>query len=663
MTQSPAPLHAAIDMETLMMTATFYSKRLGYECFPLTGKTPALGYEWQQNALGQSGVHSASLVHWQAATGFAMAPVAGSKDVILDIDDPTFESQIKDVLPRVHNAFTVRRGDHCHIYLRLQSSLPKAYLTLRDDKQERASLRGAGAYVVGPRSLHPDGDVYTPINNAGPMELDVLETQNLLALFGEHMPINVTRKRKNPQASAPASEIGSQGIWERLGESIGDINYVGKALVESTMQALFQHGYRARWDGQRQVWWLNGQCPNHAAHKHADQHPSFGYNSRGVGYCFVCGPMLTTQVADLLGLERRLRRPAPARHRRSELIERKLTLSVRLVDLLHTLTTRLDKRGRALKNTRHFTIDELLQAGRRVGWSRACTYRNIRQGIQAGLLKRVRRGLYECSEQFDEPAPVKPFGKGYSEHPAEYRRGWLMKIEREMQPQHPTIYNPSAPSIAWRAGIRERTLYRYEKRLGIRRIQVWKRSTPPTIPGPDGLPVPYLPDQGQKCYQRLEVVNQEGTLRRIDFRRGHALDDAIKVAGTWGGIVLLSERKPSIRVLPGQDARDRVPSYGTLSWDERRFVIDPPQLPKLLKMVSPAPTSQNRGNSARLRVSAQQQSADALRAELNDTSLSVKVKTKGLHLDGERLDRQFCRGWIDLKARQTARQLRLFEIS
>jgi hypothetical protein len=645
-------------MESLMMTATLYSKRLGYECFPLIGKVPALGYEWQKNALNQPGVHSASLAHWQAATGFGMAPVTGSKDVVLDIDDPTFESQIKDLLPRIHNAFTVRRGDHCHIYLTLQSSLPKAYLTFRDGKQERASLRGAGSYVVGPRSLHPDGDIYTPANNAGKLELDVIETQNLLALFGEHMSIKDTRKRKNPQASALASEIDNQGIWDRLGESIGDISYVGKALVESTMQTLFQRGYQARWDVQRQIWWLNGQCPNHAAH--ADRHPSFGYNSRGVGYCFVCGPMLTTQVADLLGIERRGQsRPVPQRERRSDLIERKLTISMRLIDLFHVLAKKLDRRGKVRDAARRLSSEQLLQAGRRVGWSRACTYRNIRQAVQSGLLKRIERGLYECTEEFDTPAPGRPFGPVYSGHPAEYRRWHLMHIERQVQPAHPTIYNPSAASIAWRAGIQERTLYRYEKRLGIRRIQVWKRTELPTIPGPDGKPVPYLPDQGGKGYQRLEVVNHEETLRRIDFRRGHALNDAIKVANTWGGVVLLSERKPSIRVLPGQNAHDRVPGYGSLSWDEQRFVIDPPQL---LKMVSPTPTSLNKGNSARLRVSAQQQSADALRAELNDTSLSVKSKTKGLYPHGQRIGGQSRRIWVDPKARQTVRQFRLFEV-
>ena len=38
--------------------------------------------------------------------------------------------------------------------------------------------------------------------------------------------------------------------------------------------------------------WLNGPCPNAYQHKHADHHPSFGFNTAtGYGYCFVCGTM------------------------------------------------------------------------------------------------------------------------------------------------------------------------------------------------------------------------------------------------------------------------------------------------------------------------------------------------------------------------------------
>jgi hypothetical protein len=654
MTQPPAPLHAAIDTESLLATAGLYSKRLEADCFPVIGKEPALGYKWRETALEEPGVYTATLKHWRAATGYAIAPRSGSNLVICEVDQMGFKEPLREAIPAIDQSLRTLRAGRPHYYLKLQCALPKAYLSLKDaDGREIASLRGAGSYVIGPYSVHPDGDVYIPAGNM-PLELDLIETQKLLALFGERPSIKAPHRRKNPQGGAPISEIDNQGMWERLGESIGDINYVGKALVESTMQALSQRGYKARWDGQRQVWWLNGQCPNHAAHANGDKHPSFGYNSQGVGYCFVCGPMLTIQVADLLGIERRASRPSPSRDRRSDLIERKLTLSVRLVDLLHALAKRIDRRGKVHRAATHFSIHQLLEAGRRVGWSRSCTYRNIQQGIQAGLLKRVRRGLYECNEQFESPAPAKPWGPGYSEHPAEYRRAWLMQVERQLQPARPTIYNLSAASIAWRAGIRERTLYRYEKRLGIRRIQVWKRSELPTIPGPDGQPVPYLPDQGQKGYQRLEVVNRVETLQRFDFRHGHALNEAIQVAGEWGGVVLLAERKTSIRVLPGQDARERVPGYGTLSWDERHFTVDPPQLEKLLKMVSPTPSSIK--GIARLRAC-----AGAQRAIPNDSDLSVKVETKAINLHGQWVGGRSGRAWADPKERQSGRQQPLFE--
>jgi hypothetical protein len=49
--------------------------------------------------------------------------------------------------------------------------------------------------------------------------------------------------------------------------------------------------------------WLNGACPFPERHKHADRHPSFGYNTKtGYGFCHVCGTLLLKDLCPLLGI-------------------------------------------------------------------------------------------------------------------------------------------------------------------------------------------------------------------------------------------------------------------------------------------------------------------------------------------------------------------------
>jgi hypothetical protein len=60
---------------------------------------------------------------------------------------------------------------------------------------------------------------------------------------------------------------------------------------------LLRQGFKRRGD------WLNGACPYPERHKHADHHPSFGFNTRtGYGYCHVCGSMLLKDLCALLHL-------------------------------------------------------------------------------------------------------------------------------------------------------------------------------------------------------------------------------------------------------------------------------------------------------------------------------------------------------------------------
>lgn len=67
--------------------------------------------------------------------------------------------------------------------------------------------------------------------------------------------------------------------------------------LQRVADALLASGCKPRGD------WLNGACPFPERHKHADQHHSFGYNTKtGYGFCHVCGTLLLKDLYPALGI-------------------------------------------------------------------------------------------------------------------------------------------------------------------------------------------------------------------------------------------------------------------------------------------------------------------------------------------------------------------------
>jgi len=69
------------------------------------------------------------------------------------------------------------------------------------------------------------------------------------------------------------------------------------ALMTSVTDELNRRGGKLRGN------WINGVCPFPERHKHGDQHPSFGFNTRtGYGFCHVCGTLLLKDLCPALGI-------------------------------------------------------------------------------------------------------------------------------------------------------------------------------------------------------------------------------------------------------------------------------------------------------------------------------------------------------------------------
>jgi len=244
---------------------------LGAACFPLIGKAPALSSSWP-SLIAQ--VDNTDI--WEEATGFSLVPPKDSLLTLVDLDSPDFAVKILQLLPQIEQSAGSRRGPNQHRYIKLSRPLQQAYITKRDEQgQELGSLRGHGAYVVGPGSLHPSGDTYIPI--PGPViELDEFDTLLLLNAFGTDTDEHRPRLHSHPfTASTGTLEDIAQELTARFGFK--------------------PSGTKG---------WLGGHCPFAATHKDGtDNHPSGTFHPhRGIYNCFACGRHQIAEVAQTLGL-------------------------------------------------------------------------------------------------------------------------------------------------------------------------------------------------------------------------------------------------------------------------------------------------------------------------------------------------------------------------
>ena len=479
---TPFPAQSALERRG---RARCYADKFGVAVFPVRGKIP-LTATWKPylTAPGDYGTDE----EWASATGYAVAPVLNSNLVIIDLDDLTKAETLFHLCPTLRQTFMVTRGTaHLHLYCQLAvGHLSKAYLTRREDNHEVASIRGAGAYVVGPESSHPSGDLYIP-NDLPVVTLDLFEQTRLLEWFNAS---------EQPKHGPAIQRAGGQAIRLRRTAQQTEAQ---RATVERVLRG---RGYRQSDN------WLNGPCIHPEKHREGDSHPSFGVNIQsGVGHCFVCGNYSPAEVAAALGVpsptlpecERdrlyafitaeslpavsvaeessvKMSRTAPVAvedkvqlelNISNALIKRGKHAAARLNDLLFD-----DSRRHHGQYT--YQMAALVELGKSHLLSRTQVVKAVKALCGLGLLVQVKRGLYRRLSVAHSRV-ILGLGNEYAlaEIPrkacmgsvsiADYTAAIVLVVERLLPGNLPS------GAIAAAAGISTQSLYTHERRLNVKR--------------------------------------------------------------------------------------------------------------------------------------------------------------------------------------------------
>ena len=535
-----------------------YAKRFNVECAPLKGKIPFRGYRFVRN----EGVYQAKSSHWDKASGYFVAPITGSLLAIIDIDSPQFYNILLTTFPFLKHSFTVRRGDHYHVYVILPRPIGAAYISAKDDnRHEIASLRGVGSYVVGPYSRHKSGDIYTPLDDsASPAELTSDQFDTLLQIGEFELPSDPVNITASSNESMP--RLHSRAMNPRL--------------IQAISNHLLMKGGKATHPKSNGEIWINGPCPFSDKHKSGiDRHWSFGMNTAtGHNRCHACGKSfrlkdivtkLGISIGELGGLY------AENDPYADERITARGIASARMIeDIASALPSPM------------VTRQQLVEYGDSLGWSRAKSYNAINFAIETGRLKPAGKGIYLRSSQ--SPSGQLPFDrKAYQGHVANWRAAHVLKVQQELQKKVLEVRNGAsqpytARGIARKGGnISRATLHRYESlRLAIRRHPVILRyDLPKTLSAQQAI----LTQDRAGTYTMLDVINRAGVLvERIDHHSYEfpvqALLKAHKLASASCGKVVIAEHRGAIRVLPGQQIEQLIPDGGKLVNDKGTIHID-----------------------------------------------------------------------------------------
>lgn len=232
------------------------------------------------NALGWGayfavGLRRPGLTRWQRG---GAADVVILPALFVDVDDSSMEPlrrlQCADPAP----SCIVASGGGYHAYWWLDE--PNA-----DLPTARHLLHGMATVLHGdPLSVAQSLRVPSS-HNTKPMRGNAL--CRVLELRERRYPLDAFKAYLSADRPLPRRALGTPAIRSPIPLNADTIQRVADALLAS--------GCKPRGD------WLNGACPFPERHKHADRHPSFGFNTRtGYGFCHVCGTLLLKDLYPVL---------------------------------------------------------------------------------------------------------------------------------------------------------------------------------------------------------------------------------------------------------------------------------------------------------------------------------------------------------------------------
>jgi hypothetical protein len=236
------------------------------------------------NALGWGayfavGLRRPGLTRWQRG---GAADVVALPALFVDVDDPSAEALKRLQCVDPSSSCIVASGGGYHAYWWLDEATANL-------QTARHLLRGLAVALNGDH-LSVAQSLRVPLShNSKPMRdnalcqvIELHEHRYALEAFKAYLPSDCPPPRPSSLASIPVSRAP-------IPLTADTIQRVSDALLAS--------GCKPRGD------WLNGACPFPQHHKHADCHPSFGFNRKtGYGFCHVCGTLLLKDLYPALGI-------------------------------------------------------------------------------------------------------------------------------------------------------------------------------------------------------------------------------------------------------------------------------------------------------------------------------------------------------------------------
>lgn len=528
------PVESKTNEPSLRDIADHVARILGCQTFPVDGKIPSQGHNWRYGKFRLTpGVQEATSKAWAKATGYGILAVPGSDLVIIDCDGQAFLARLLTEFPHLLLETPVTySGDimlavdgHLQIIVRL-TLIEKldSLLSVQDELgQEIGSLRGVKSYGLGPGSLHPaSGSPYHSNSISVPRRLDLAESARLLALF--------QAAKDRPRAI-------------RTGPGGGSAKADDIALVAAMLRS---KGYK-----ENKVW-LNGPClwPEH--HKHADAHPSAGFNTlTGVWHCFEpgCSNHNLNQVMAALEVQGQSAPPGsgrlytfagalPSDAEDQALVE--INLAVALIRQKKYMAAKfyeiLRDYSRRNGGIRTFRASDLIALGKSYGMSQDEVKKAQSQLVQVELLHRPRRGLYvriglvEAQRRLglgNEYAAAPLPTEALRGSPSDYSKAVLLAVQGYLPAGLPSA------TIGQAAGRSRSSLYNHENALGIGRERDVRRTGIAPASGPPSF---------------ITVCGADGQV--VVGLDGDDVDGAIRMATRLGGKPWAWQQRPSKRFLP-----------------------------------------------------------------------------------------------------------------